>query len=73
MAVGSSKIGKSRALFEALRVCEHTCPAAAGLQVVAPVDGDALRALLLPGAGTAPGSAAAVLWLDDISDSSTRP
>ena len=49
VVVGASKVGKSRALFEALRACERTCGVAKDLHVVAPIDGDALRALLLPG------------------------
>ena len=66
VVVGASKVGKSRSLFHALRVCEQTCPAAKDLRVVAPVDGDALRALLLPGQGPRLGARSAVLWLDDV-------
>ncbi len=66
VVMGESKIGKSRSLFEALRVCERGCPAAGGMRVVAPVDGDALRALLLPGQGPRLGRRPAVLWLDDL-------
>lgn len=56
VVVGASKIGKSRSLFHALKLCEHRHESAAGLRVVAPVDGDALRALLLPGQGPRLGS-----------------
>lgn len=42
VVAGPSKVGKSRTLFEAVG-------ATPDLRVVAPVDGDALRALLLPG------------------------
>ncbi len=62
VVVGASKVGKSRALFEALRRCAPDD----GLQLVAPVDGEALRALLLPGQDLRLGKAAAVLWLDDV-------
>jgi hypothetical protein len=60
VAVGLSKAGKSRALFEAL---EHRTRGKA-VDLVAPRDGDALRSMLIP--GQAPVQRAAVLWLDDI-------
>ena len=62
VVVGPSKVGKSRALFEALR----RCASADGLQLIAPIDGAALRELLLPGQDLRLGRAAAVLWLDDL-------
>jgi tetratricopeptide (TPR) repeat protein len=62
VVVGASKTGKSRALFEALRRCD----AAGGLlQLVAPVDGDALRSMLEPGQAVV-NDEPAVLWLDDL-------
>ena len=60
VAVGMSKAGKSRALFEAL---EHSTRGKA-VDLVAPRDGDALRSMLIP--GQAPVRRAAVLWLDDL-------
>ena len=51
VVVGGSKVGKSRTLFEALR----RCALAGKLQLVAPVDGDALRSLLDPGQAIPPG------------------
>lgn len=42
---GPSKVGKSRSIFEAFRACLRDVP----LDLVAPVDGDALRSLLTPG------------------------
>jgi hypothetical protein len=62
VVVGPSKVGKSRALFEALR----RCGGEVGLQLVAPTDGAALRTLLLPGHGVRLARAPAALWLDDI-------
>ena len=62
VVVGGSKVGKSRALFEALRRCAR----AGELELVAPVDGDALRSLLNPGQSPRAGAAHAVLWLDDL-------
>jgi len=62
VVVGRSKVGKSRTLFEAL--CR--CGVATDLELVAPVDGEAVRSLLGPGQElklTAPYS---VLWLDDL-------
>ena len=57
---GPSKVGKSRALFEAVRT------AGAGARMVAPVDGAALKALLVPGQTPRWGSRPLVLWLDDL-------
>jgi len=62
VVVGGSKVGKSRALFEALLQCAR----AGELELVAPVDGDALRSLLNPGQSPRAGAAHAVLWLDDL-------
>jgi hypothetical protein len=59
---GPSKVGKSRSVFEALRTCSRDAP----LNLVAPVNGDALKALLTPGVGLRTGLGAAVLWLDDL-------
>jgi hypothetical protein len=59
---GRSKVGKSRALFEALLACDPE----AELELVAPVDGEALRSLLTPGQRPQRGAARAVLWLDDL-------
>jgi hypothetical protein len=63
VVTGVSKSGKSRALFEALRRCS---PVKGPLRFVAPVNGEALRALLTPGQSLRLGSASAVLWLDDL-------
>ena len=60
--VGQSKVGKSRALFEALRATARDVD----LDLVAPVDGDALRSLLTPGAVPKRTGAHVVLWLDDL-------
>jgi tetratricopeptide (TPR) repeat protein len=62
VVVGASKVGKSRSLFEGLSACS----AAQRLQLVAPVDGDALRSLLDPGQPMATRPEYAVLWLDDL-------
>jgi hypothetical protein len=62
VVVGGSKVGKSRTLFEAL--CQFV--PAGGLALLAPVDGDALRWVLEPGASVGGVAAPAVLWLDDI-------
>ena len=59
---GPSKVGKSRSLFEALRVCDRAEP----LQLVAPVDAGALRTLMTPGEGLRPDTGTAALWLDDL-------
>ena len=63
VVVGASKVGKSRALFEALRQYDAED---ARLQLLAPVDGDALRSLLEPGQAVSKANDPAVLWLDDI-------
>jgi hypothetical protein len=47
VAVGPSKTGKSRTLFEALRHADDDKQAA--LELLAPVDADALRSLTTPG------------------------
>ena len=62
VVMGGSKVGKSRALFEALRRCDR----AGELELIAPVDRDALRSLLNPGQGVRAQAAHAVLWLDDL-------
>ncbi len=59
---GPSKVGKSRSLFEAVLDYGRTSE----LELVAPVDGAALKSLLMPGEGLQPGTGAAVLWLDDL-------
>jgi tetratricopeptide (TPR) repeat protein len=59
---GASKVGKSRSLFEGLCACS----VAERLQLVAPVDGDALRSLLDPGQPMATRPEYAVLWLNDL-------
>ena len=59
---GPSKVGKSRSLFEALRVCDRAAP----VDLVAPVDAVALSSLMTPGEGLRPGTNAAALWLDDL-------
>jgi tetratricopeptide (TPR) repeat protein len=63
VAVGSSKVGKSRALFEALRRYSTK----GELEFIAPVDQNALDALLLPGemSGLAKQDRI-VVWLDDL-------
>jgi hypothetical protein len=63
VVVGGSKVGKSRALFEALRWCANR---GAPLQLVAPVHADALRLLLEPGQPVTIPAGRAVLWLDDL-------
>jgi hypothetical protein len=62
VVMGASKVGKSRALFEALRRCTGNDE----VQLVAPTDGEALRALLLPGQDLRLRKMPAVLWLDDL-------
>jgi tetratricopeptide (TPR) repeat protein len=61
VAVGSSKVGKSRAVFEALRHADVT-----DLDFVAPVDGAALMSLLTPGEMLTTSDAGSILWLDDL-------
>ncbi len=60
VAVGGSKVGKSRALLEALRHHARDIE----LELVAPIDGEALRSLITP--GEAPDGGRMVLWLDDL-------
>jgi tetratricopeptide (TPR) repeat protein len=62
VAVGSSKVGKSRTLLEALKWCGEDRE----VVLVAPRDGDALRSLLTPGQLPRLRGARAVLWLDDL-------
>jgi tetratricopeptide (TPR) repeat protein len=62
VAVGSSKVGKSRALFEALRRYAETNR----LDFVAPTDGEALAQLLTPDERPSLQGDGAVLWLDDL-------
>jgi len=62
VVIGPAKAGKSRTLLEAL--CR--CAPPGGLQLIAPADGDALSALLMPGQDLRLGQAPAVLWLDDL-------
>jgi len=59
VAIGGSKVGKSRSLFEALR---FVAPQAT---LIAPIDGDALHELLASSRMEAIG-APAILWLDDL-------
>jgi hypothetical protein len=61
VVIGPSKVGKSRALFEAVMHCAQ----AQRLEFVAPVDGDALRAILTS-ANRPAQSTLTVLWLDDL-------
>src|SRR5262249_40685485 len=62
VVIGPTKVGKSRALFEALRICAPPD----GLQLGAATDGDALRGLLTPGQELRLGPTPAALWLDDL-------
>jgi hypothetical protein len=62
VVVGAPKVGKSRTLFEALRRYDAVAP----LQLVAPVDANALRELVGPGQAMLTANDPAVLWLDDI-------
>jgi len=62
VAVGRSKVGKSRTLFEAVRHCAEEAP----IDLVAPVDGEALRSLTTPGETGRQRSDRCVLWLDDL-------
>jgi tetratricopeptide (TPR) repeat protein len=61
VAVGASKVGKSRSLFEALLCCAPSCR----LQLVAPVNAEALYSMLQPGQAVLTDEPA-VLWLDDL-------
>jgi len=62
IAVGSSKVGKSRALFEALRRRGE----AGGLDFVAPASGASVKSLVVPGQQVELSRPASVLWLDDL-------
>ncbi|HXF30283.1 MAG TPA: tetratricopeptide repeat protein [Solirubrobacterales bacterium] len=62
IAVGKSKVGKSRALFEALR----RQAAETDLELIAPVDYSALKAMLVPGEAPKVSSHGSILWLDDL-------
>jgi cellulose synthase operon protein C len=59
---GPSKVGKSRSLFEALR----RCPNSSQLALVAPINGDSLRSLLMPATAPRIERHRPVLWLDDL-------
>jgi tetratricopeptide (TPR) repeat protein len=59
VATGSSKVGKSRALFEALLHCSRS----AELELIAPVDAEAVLSLTQD---ETPGGTRSVLWLDDL-------
>lgn len=61
VAIGGSKVGKSRSLFEALRLCASS----RRLQLVAPVNAEALYSMLQPGQAVL-NDEPAVLWLDDL-------
>ena len=65
---GPSKVGKSRTLLHALLSCLRGVGGdrAAKLVMVAPADGDAVRALLRPGEGPDLRGGHPVLWLDDL-------
>jgi hypothetical protein len=60
VVIGPSKVGKSRALFEAVMCCAQERQ----LEFVAPVDGDALRAILT--SANRPAQTPTVRWLDDL-------
>jgi hypothetical protein len=62
VAVGSSKVGKSRAVFEALKRFGDN----SNLSFVAPVDVEALKSLLAPGELSALSEDGSILWLDDL-------
>ena len=62
IAVGQSKVGKSRAMFEALRACSQLTD----MDFIAPIDGAALRSLITPGETPQTQCDASVLWLDDL-------
>lgn len=57
---GRPKVGKSRALFEALR------SVVGDLRLLAPVDGNALQSMLPTGQERLDSGEAGVLWLDDL-------
>ena len=58
---GPSKVGKSRTLFEGLKRCAH----GRELDLVAPIDGQALIRLVASGDGSTDAKHT-VLWLDDL-------
>jgi tetratricopeptide (TPR) repeat protein len=62
VVMGPSKVGKSRTLFQAVMTSARRRP----LELVAPVDADALRATLGSVDEPAPGQTHTVLWLDDL-------
>jgi tetratricopeptide (TPR) repeat protein len=62
VVMGPSKVGKSRALFEALRRCSRDVP----LSLIAPVDADALATVVDDERGPSPDGLIPVLWLDDL-------
>lgn len=70
VVVGPSKVGKSRTLFEGVLAADdilrRSTSGEESLRVVAPIGGDALKALLVPGEGPRWGSGPLVLWLDDL-------
>jgi len=68
VVTGPSKVGKSRTLLHALVSCPRGVGGdrAAKLVMVAPADGDAVRALLRPGEGPDLRGGRPVLWLDDL-------
>lgn len=61
VVIGPSKVGKSRALFEAVTRCAQS----RRLEFVVPVDGDAMRTILTPSERPAR-SPLTALWLDDL-------
>ncbi|MDQ4094447.1 MAG: hypothetical protein M3143_13975, partial [Actinomycetota bacterium] len=61
---GPSKVGKSRTLFEALRRVSGGL--GRPLRVVAPVDTEAVRALVSSGQSSRRDKTPTVLWLDDL-------
>lgn len=64
VVTGPSKVGKSRTLFEALRTVSDGLRRP--LEVVAPVDSEAVRVLASSGQSSRRDRAPAVLWLDDL-------
>ncbi|HEX5925294.1 MAG TPA: hypothetical protein VFY45_15800, partial [Baekduia sp.] len=62
VVTGPSKVGKSRALFEALKRCSLDVP----LSLIAPVDTEALAGVVDDGRDPSPDGLIPVLWLDDL-------
>jgi tetratricopeptide (TPR) repeat protein len=62
VVTGPSKVGKSRALFEALKRCSLDVP----LSLIAPEDSDALSAVVDDERDPSPDGLTPVLWLDDL-------